>query len=117
MIAKRRHGGDNLVDVRRDHVMVNIALELREPPRGDLREHGTLVRDRLRHHDVERADTIGRDEQQAIVVDDIHLAHFAAAQMPQRQWLELSDRHTRTSSGSSTVWPASSGATTQSRNS
>jgi len=41
-------------------MMLDHARELRQPPRGELREHRTFVRDRLVHHDVERADAIRR---------------------------------------------------------
>src|SRR5678816_1354102 len=79
-------------------MVVHFIAKLLQPPGGDLRQHGALVRNRLGHHDVESADAIGRDEQQAIVVDDVHLADLAAAQVCEGEGLELRDRHTRISS-------------------
>jgi hypothetical protein len=85
MLGERRDLGDDLVDLRRDHVMPDIAGELVQPPRGNLRQHNPFVRDRLRHHDVEGANAVGGDEKQAVVVDDVHLAHFAPTEMPKRK--------------------------------
>ncbi len=100
MLGERRHHRDDFVDVRRKHVMMHEALEVPQPPRGDLRQHGAFVRDGLGHHDVERADAIGRHEEEPVVVDDVDLAHFAAAQVAQRDAGELGHGHTRTSSAS-----------------
>ena len=119
VIGKRWHLGDDLVDVRREHVMVHEALELPEPPRRDLCENRALVRNGLGHHDVEGADAIGGDEQQAVVVDDVDLAHLAASQVAQGNAGELGHGHTRTSSASvcRTCSRASNGSTTSRRNS
>src|SRR5947209_8072223 len=98
-------------------MVVDVSLELAKPPRGDLREHRTLVRNRLGHDDVERTHAIGGHQKQTVVVDDIHFTHLSAAQMPQWKGRELRDRHTRTSSARSLVCPARIGAMTLSRNS
>jgi hypothetical protein len=50
-----------------------------QPPRCNLREHDTFVRNRLRHDHVEGADAIGRDNQQLAAAHGIHIAHFAPA--------------------------------------
>src|SRR5262245_17971879 len=117
MIGERRNRANYLVDVCRDHVVMNVRLEVAEPPRRDLRQHRALVRDRLGHHDVECAHAIRGDEQQAVVVDDVHFAYFAAAEVLKREGLELRDGHTRTSSRAACRCPASNGSITSERNS
>ena len=70
---------DDLVGVGADHVMRHHAFELAEPPRADLRQHRALHRNGLGHHDVERADAVGGQQQHAVVADGIDIAHLAAA--------------------------------------
>jgi hypothetical protein len=48
-----------------------------EPERRHLREHGALVRDPVRQHDVEGADAVRRDDEQAPVAEVIRVAHLA----------------------------------------
>jgi hypothetical protein len=100
MLAERGDHFYDLVDVGGKHVMAHEALELAQPPGGDLRQDRALVRDGFGHHDVERADAVGRHEKQAVVVDHVHLADLAAAQMAQGNASEFSHGHTRTSSAS-----------------
>ena len=45
------------------------ALEFAKPIGADLGQHRALHRNGLAHHDVEGADAVGGDEQQAVVVD------------------------------------------------
>jgi hypothetical protein len=49
-----------------------------EPECAELRQNPPLIGNSLRHHPVERADPIRRDEQQA-VAQVIHIADLAAA--------------------------------------
>src|SRR6185369_7031668 len=97
----------------------HIFLEPAKPPSRDLSEHGTLVRDRLGHDDIERAHPIGRHEEQAEGIYLIHLADLAPSQVTQGKGRQPSDGHIRTSSRSAMLISerASTGPTTSSRNS
>jgi hypothetical protein len=99
MRRERRNLLHDLAGVRGEHVMGEFALELAQPPRRDLGEHRTLVRHEFIHHDVERADTITRHEQQAVGIHGVHVAHLAPAHPLERQFRPANDNgHTRTSS-------------------
>ena len=50
---------DDGVGIGADHVMMDHALELIEPPRADLGQHRALHRDGLGHDHVEGADAVG----------------------------------------------------------
>ena len=62
MGRKRRNGGDDLVDVRAQHVMPNDAGKLTQPPGGELGEDRPLVGNALPHHDIESAHAVTGDE-------------------------------------------------------
>ena len=51
---------------------------LREPEPREAGQHAALVGDLGRQHDVEGRDPVARDEQQALVVEGVDLAHLAA---------------------------------------
>ena len=57
-----------------------------EPEIGQGVEHASLVGDRLGHHDVERAEPIGGDDQQLVAADGVGVAHLAAVH--ERQGLD-----------------------------
>ena len=61
------------------------AAQLPEPERAHLGEHGPFPGNGVGKHDVERADAIGGDQQQRVLVDGVDLAHFAAANQRERQ--------------------------------
>ena len=65
--------------------MRHHAFELAEPPGADLGQHRALHRNGLGHHDVERADAVGGEQQHAVVADGIDIAHLAAADPGQGQ--------------------------------
>src|SRR3954467_4495140 len=99
--------------------MLDAILELPEPPRGDLGQNRTFMRNRLRHHDVERADAISCHEQKSFGVDLVDVAHFSA---PERfQWQRARLHHHQTlrppSRAELAVSPANIGVTTSRRNS
>src|SRR5438067_10944805 len=96
-----------------------VDAELFEPPRGHLRQHRTLIRNGLLHHDVEGADPIGRDEQQPIMAGVVDFPNFAAPHVAKRQDSDGDHAHTLTSSrrGLAAAVPLSNGATTSDRNS
>ena len=54
-------------------------LRPREPERREAGEHAALVGDLGRQDHVEGRDPVGGDEQQALVVEGVELAHLAAA--------------------------------------
>jgi hypothetical protein len=56
-------------------------LRPREPERGETGEHAALVRDLGRKDHIEGRDPVGGDEQQALVVEGVQLAHLAAGEM------------------------------------
>ena len=56
-------------------------LRAREPESGETGEHAALVRDLGRKDHVESRDPVGGDEQQALVVEGVELAHLPAAEM------------------------------------
>src|SRR5215210_8762198 len=99
--------------------MVNAWSELPEPPRSDLCQHRALVRNGFGHHHIESADTIRSDEQQPLLVDDVDVSHFAAAQWGERKAARLHQHQTRNSSTRSerAARPAKSGVITSRRNS
>ncbi len=70
--------GHDTIGVDRDQVVAEGLVELLEPPRGDQREDLTLVRDRLRKDDVERAHAVRRDHEECLVVHLVHVADLAA---------------------------------------
>src|SRR5689334_14096924 len=78
--------------------MGHSIFQLPQPPRGDLGEHSTLARNRFVHDDIECADAVGRDEEQAVFVDLVDIAHFAATKSFQRQSARLHQHQTRISS-------------------
>ena len=51
---------------------------------GEAGEHAALVRDLGRQDDVEGRDPVARDEQQALVVELVDLAHLAATRRGRR---------------------------------
>src|SRR5690606_19464323 len=61
--------------VIRNDVAQTIEPEIRQ--RG---EQHALAGDRVRQHDVECRDAIGRDDQQVLVVDSVDVADFAPSQ-------------------------------------
>ncbi len=85
MALQRRHLADDLVGVGADHVMMDHALELLEPPRADLGQHRALHRDGLGHDHVEGADAVGGQEQHAVVADGVDIADLAAPDPGKRQ--------------------------------
>src|SRR5260221_55573 len=119
MRTEGRHGGDDVVGRRRQHVVRHLGLELLQPPRGDLCEHRPFVRDALAHDDVERAHAIAGHEQQAPGVNLVDLAHLSASQQRQRKAVDGGGGHTRRSSctGASDSGAPIKGATTSERNS
>ena len=78
MIPERGHLLDDFIGIGADHVVMHHAFELREPPGADLREHRALHRDGFGHHDVERADAVGGQQQHAVVADGVDIADLAA---------------------------------------
>jgi hypothetical protein len=52
--------------------------ELLEPEIRDRRKHDAFAGNRIGQNDVERRESIRRDDQQALVVDAIDVAHLAA---------------------------------------
>src|SRR5688572_26277106 len=99
--------------------MRHVALELLQPPRSHLRQHRTLVRHLLGHHDVECTDPIACHEEQTLRVHRVDFAYFAAPKRWKGQALDGLSGHTRTSSrsGSPRALSANSGPTTSSRKS
>ena len=85
MTGKGRHSSDDLVSIGGNQMMRDFAGKLRKPPCADLRQHRTFERDRLVHHHIEGADTVGRNEQQTFGIDLINVAHLAAPEPFQRQ--------------------------------
>jgi hypothetical protein len=69
----------DLSGVGGQHVVLHGRLQLAEPPGGELSEHGSLVRDSLSHHYVERAHPVSRDQQKALFVNHVDVTDLAAA--------------------------------------
>src|SRR5256714_8692077 len=78
--------------------MSDAILQLSQPPGGDLGEDRAFVRNRLLHHDVERAYPVRRNEQDSLLVDVVHVAHLAATQNLERKRARLHQHQTRISS-------------------
>jgi hypothetical protein len=74
----------------------------REPGERHLRQHAALAWDRLLHDDVERAQAIARDHQQAVVADRVVVAHLAARDQRQRRDRGLEKRRVAAGRGRST---------------
>jgi hypothetical protein len=68
----------DLVVAGSNQVVGHEGAAVLQPPRGDLRKHGALIGNRLFHHDVERADPVGRHDQQPILAHIVDVAHLAA---------------------------------------
>src|SRR5690606_21230823 len=66
------------VRVDRDHVVRRDRLEAPQPPGGEQRQDLALPGDRLREHDVERADPVRRDDQEPAAADVVDLADLAS---------------------------------------
>ena len=60
------------------HVVRHHVLQQVEPEERELREHAALARDRGGQHHVERAQAVGRDDQQ-LVAEVVHVADLSAA--------------------------------------
>ena len=78
MPAQRGHFTDDLVGIGADHVMMDDAFELLEPPRADLGQYRAFHRNGLGHYHVKSADPVGGQEQQAVIADGIDIANLAA---------------------------------------
>src|SRR5205823_9648876 len=98
MAGERRHPRHDLIDIGADAVIRHDGCETLEPEGAHLGQHGTLVRHRLSHHDVERADPIAGDEQQRYLVNLVNLANLPATEEREREFaLDQHARHTSTS--------------------
>jgi hypothetical protein len=118
MAVERRDLVSDLIRVGAQHMMLHVALESAQPPCGELRQDGTLRWNGLVHHHVEGTDAIGGDEQQAPIVDHIHVPNLPAPLEREREIRRRDGSHTRTSSrAGSGGAPARSGAMTSARNS
>jgi hypothetical protein len=52
--------------------------QLLKPEFGEPGEHFAFAFDRRRQNAIERRDAIGGDDQQAVIVDGVNIAYFAA---------------------------------------
>ena len=67
-----------LVDIGSNQVVRNQVTKQIEPEKRNLCKHPALVRDAGGQDVIEGGDAVGGDEQQALPVQDVHVAHFAA---------------------------------------
>ena len=74
---------DRLRCFTRQMVGTNVS-EFFKPKQSHLRKQHTFAWNRLAHDDVERADAVRRQHQDAVVIDRIVVAHLATRQERQR---------------------------------
>src|ERR1700722_19168532 len=85
MALQRGHLADDLIGVGADHVVMDHALELVEPPGADLGQHRAFHRDGFGHDNVEGADAVGGGQQPAVAACVVDIADLAAPDPGKRQ--------------------------------
>jgi hypothetical protein len=101
-VTEPRHFRLDFVVRNRDQVIRRKRTAILQPPRSDLSEHGTFVRNRLWHHHIESADAIRGNDEQPIVADIVDVANLAAPDQWERQFsLRNRGTHHDFSSGAS----------------